>query len=146
MDHLATELIELVDHIAPQLERIAETDAGIKPSADDWSKKEIVGHLIDSAANNHHRFVRAQQAAELAFPAYEQEDWVLRQAYAASSWTHVVELWRYYNYHLAHLIRQIEPEHFETPCRVGAAEPVTLKYLVEDYLAHMKLHIKQLGL
>src|SRR5215831_2492954 len=69
-----------------------------------WSPKQILGHLIDSAANNHLRFVRAQLANDFTFPGYEQERWVDVQRYDSSSWTDLVQLWSYYNLHLLHLM------------------------------------------
>lgn len=39
-----------------------------------WSKKEILGHLIDSATNNHHRFVRVQFETNLKI-SYDQNKW-----------------------------------------------------------------------
>ena len=67
-------------HTLPQrLIEIPEAAATYKPDPDRWSKKEILGHLIDSASNNHQRFVRAQFTARLEFPEYEQKSWVKSQ-------------------------------------------------------------------
>ena len=107
---------------------------------------EILGHLIDSATNNHHWFVRALQVEGLVFPPYEQEDWVRLQDYNSTAWESLVELWRLYNYHLAHVIRRIPGDRLEVVCRIGPHEPVTLGYLVEDYVVHLKHHLRQLGL
>jgi hypothetical protein len=146
METFAAELVEVVKTVSQRLENVSEEEASVRPSANDWSKKEIVGHLIDSATNNHHRFIRAQQEDELVFPAYEQEEWVRLQEYITSSWEQLVSLWRLYNLHLAHIVRHISSEKLETVCRIGSNEPVTLRYLVEDYLVHMRQHVKQLGL
>jgi len=75
-----------------------------------WSPKEIVGHLIDSAANNHQRFVRAQFQDNLIFTGYEQQMWVSAQHYGEASWPSLVSLWKMYNLHLLHLISHI-PVH-----------------------------------
>ena len=144
MERIASELKRVVDTAALRFKTFAEADVITRPAPDEWSKKEILGHLIDSAANNHHRFVRAQQAEELAFPAYEQEDWVRLQDYSSASWESLVELWRLYNHHLAHVIEHIPGDRLETACTIGPHEPVTLGYLVEDYLAHLQRHLRQL--
>ena len=146
MEKIADALVNAVTSVAPVLAQVDEQDAAVRPAADAWSKKEVVGHLIDSAANNHQRFVRAQGVTSLDFPPYEQEAWVQRQDYAAAPWEALIELWRLYNLHLAHLIRKIPAAKLETICRIGANKPVTLGFLIEDYLAHLRLHLKQLGL
>jgi hypothetical protein len=146
MENVADELVELVTAVSQRLEKIREEEASARPSPNEWTKKEIVGHLIDSATNNHQRYVRAQLEDELVFPAYEQEEWVRVQVHNGSSWEQLVSLWRLYNLHLAHVVRQISSEKLETPCRIGSYETVTLGYLVEDYLVHTKQHVKQLGL
>ncbi len=115
-----------------------------KPAPDRWSIQEILGHLLDSAANNHHRFVRAQAVEKFDFPGYEQESWVSVQGYQDGSWLDLVALWRLYNLHLARVIRRIPEKQLETICRIGSYEPVTLGYLVQDYLVHMTHHLQQI--
>ena len=146
MESVAVELVEVVETVSQRLDKVSEEEASVRSSSSEWSKKEIVGHLIDSATNNHHRFVRAQQEDELVFPAYEQEEWVRLQEYISNSWEQLISLWRWYNLHLAHIVRHIPAEKLETVCRIGSNEPVTLGYLIEDYLVHMKQHLEQLGL
>lgn len=146
MDKFAAELVEIIETVSKKLKTISDAEAGLRPSSNQWSRKEIVGHLIDSAANNHHRFVRAQQEAELVFPPYAQEEWVKLQDHNANSWPRLVDLLRLYNIHLAHVIRCIPLDKHKAVCRIGSNKPVTLAYLVEDYLRHLKQHLKQLGL
>jgi len=143
-ERIASELKQVVDTAALRLRTLAEADVTAFPSPGEWSRKEILGHLIDSAANNHHRFVRAQQAEELAFPGYEQDDWVRLQGYSSAPWASLVELWRWYNHHLAHVIAHIPDDRLETICGIGSYEPVPLRYLVEDYLVHLRHHVRQL--
>ena len=145
MQNLAAALVERVDDVWRRLRMISESQASLRPAVDEWSKKEIVGHLIDSAANNHHRFIRAQQTAELAFPAYEQTVWVKLQAYNHCPWQPLIDFWRLYNLHLAHTIERIPDDKLDTVCKIGENAPVTLKFLVEDYLTHLNLHVRQLG-
>ncbi len=110
-----------------------------------WSKKQILGHLIDSALNNHQRFVRAQIAStELEFPGYQQDAWVSVQGYQLADWERLVDLWRAINLHLSHLIEHIPVNRLEVQCRIGGGEPVTLQYLAEDYLKHLEHHLEQL--
>ncbi|HXM36862.1 MAG TPA: DinB family protein [Pyrinomonadaceae bacterium] len=146
---------QTIDHASEQLLQISEEQSEIPRATGKWSPKEIVGHLIDSAANNHQRFVRAQFTDELVFPAYEQVDWVRVQRYQDRSWAQLVELWRHYNLHLAHVMSSI-PEETRTTSRarhnlhqlawqtVDQNEPVTLEYFMRDYVGHLQHHLDQI--
>jgi len=120
------------------------TRAGSKPKPDVWSVKEILGHLIDSASNNHQRFVRAQLSAELTIPDYEQNRWVSSQDYQSRPWGELIDLWVHYNHHLAHVIRRIPDAAAGVPCRLGKNEPITLTALVQHYLGHVRHHLEQI--
>lgn len=146
---------QAVETSAARLLLISEEESR-EPRADGkWSSKEIVGHLIDSAANNHARFVRAQFTDDLAFPGYEQEEWVRAQRYQEEPWPLLVQLWKAYNLHLLHVMSSA-PEHKLKQARarhnlhqiawqaVGENEPTTLEYLMRDYVGHMKNHLSQL--
>jgi hypothetical protein len=100
-----------------------------------------IGHLIDSAANNQHRFVRAQFVQELVFPKYEQNEWVRCQWYNDVEWQDLIDLWRRYNLHLAHVIRHAPADALTIRCVIGDYEPVTLQCLIEDYVVHLKHHL-----
>ena len=142
---VADELLRVIEASSEALIRLADSEAAHRPAAGKWSKKEILGHLIDSATNNHHRFVRAQQAEEFTFPKYEQEHWVSSQGYEERPWPELVELWRLYNRHLAHVIRRIPKEKLRVICKIGPDEAVSLGYLVEDYVVHLKHHLRQMN-
>ncbi len=145
MAQIADELIQTVETTIGKLRSISETEAGVKPAANRWSKKEVIGHLIDSASNNHQRFVRAQLAAELVSPSYEQEKWVSIQDYNSTSWPDLIELWRLYNRHLAHAISRIPAEKLQVICKIGPNQPVSLGHVVDDYLRHIKHHLGKIG-
>lgn len=115
-----------------------------RPRPDAWSVKEIVGHLVDSAANNHQRFVRAQGGGDFTFPGYEQEHWVRSQDYQTHPWDDLIDLWALYNRHLAHVMRRIPAAALGVPCRIGDDVSVTLGYLLEDYVVHMRHHLRQI--
>jgi hypothetical protein len=146
MQHVAEALSTIVAQAFDQLACISEENASRRPGPREWSKKEIIGHLIDSAANNHQRFIRAQQQAVLDFPPYDQEIWVELNGYQELSWHDLLGFWKRYNRQLGHIIERIPPEKLSTICRVGPNPPVTLQYLIEDYVAHMRHHFKQLEL
>ena len=134
---------------------IADADAGVAPTPGKWSPKEVIGHLIDSASNNHGRFVRAQMSDEMVFQGYDQDAWVNLQHYNARPWAELVSLWRAYNMHIAAIVANISPEMLslqrtvhnldEIAWRtVPRDQPVTLESFIRDYLAHMKHHLAQI--
>lgn len=139
-----------------RLQAISAEESARQSSPDKWSIKQVLGHLIDSAANNHQRFVRAQFTDDLIFPGYEQEKWVDAQKYNDESWPDMVQLWHFYNLHLLHVISGIT-ESALTRARIHhnldeiALHPVdkndktTLDYFVRDYLVHMKHHLDQIN-
>ncbi|MEP6919817.1 MAG: DinB family protein [bacterium] len=134
---------------------ISEEQSATARAAGKWSPKQIIGHLIDSAANNHQRFVRAQLSDELAFSGYQQEEWVRVQGYDSEPWQQLVQLWKSYNLHLLHVM-SLSSEEARTKPRVkhnldeigwntvSKTEPVTLEYFMRDYVAHMKNHLRQI--
>ena len=144
MHALADDLVAVVEAAVARLRAIGDDSAAGRARPDAWSIKEIVGHLIDSAANNHQRFVRAQQTDELVFPEYDQDAWVRLQQYQARPWSGLIEFWAVYNRHLSDTIRAIPEDALGVTCRIGASEPVTLRALVEDYLVHLRHHLAQI--
>lgn len=141
---LADDFTRVVDRAASELRTIDDERAGLKKKPDVWSVKEILGHLIDSASNNHQRFVRAQLASEFTFPDYEQNRWVASQDYQTRPWSELVDLWLLYNHHLAHVIGRIPEAAGNVRCRLGTNEPITLTALVQHYLDHVRHHLEQI--
>ena len=117
-----------------------------RPSENDWSIKEITGHLIDSASNNHQRFVRLQLSAHLTFPDYGQDNihWVRIQNYQDRTWDELLALWRHYNIQLAYIIRSVDPSCLSNVWQLNAQKRVTLYELMTDYLRHLEAHLDQI--
>lgn len=139
---MQTRLREIVEGAASKLASVSEEVASHKPAPNKWSAKEILGHLIDSACNNHARFVRVGLEDNLTFPGYVQDEWVRLQAYQERPWNQVLSLWKFYNLHLAHVIEHLPEASLEHHFTVGTLT-VTLKFLAEDYVAHLEHHLKQ---
>lgn len=132
---------------------VEDKDTAIKPAPDKWSAKEILGHLIDSASNNHGRFVRAQFERNLKIESYAQNEWVEAQDYQHQEWQDLLIMWRQFNLLLSNLMFNTSPALREQVIELGAFEPSspslketpnTLGYLMEDYVAHLKHHLGQI--
>jgi hypothetical protein len=143
LQDVAADLGDILRESIPALEAISEADSLRLRGAGSWSRKQIVGHLIDSALNNLHRFVRAQQAEELVFPGYDQRQWVDAGRYAERRWRDLVGLWSALNAQVAHVIAGIAPERLGTPCRIGDGPPVSLEFVARDYVKHLRHHLEQ---
>jgi hypothetical protein len=141
---LANSLRQTVDLELRHLNQITDTHAAFEPHAGHaWSAKQELGHLIDSATNNHVRFVQAATAVAfpVAFTEYPQNAWVVLHAYEAMAWTGIVDFWSQYNYFLADLIAKIPAPALEHTCTIGTETPITLRFLIEDYLVHLQHHL-----
>ncbi len=140
----ADELRKTIRDALPGLSAITDASSAAKSSPAQWSKKEILGHLIDSASNNHQRFVRSQLVNPLRLEGYEQELWVAAEQYQKESWVELVTLWRAYNLHLAHLIGSVPDDKLGNTIQLGQGGPVTLEFVMKDYLRHLKHHLDQI--
>lgn len=144
MSTSAEDLNGVVSDTLPKLRALSEEEVTRSRGAGKWVKKEILGHLIDSAVNNHQRFVRAQMSDRLVWPGYEQDGWVAVQRYRERSWADIVSLWEQMNLHLAHVMVAIPREHLSRKCVIGDHEPVTLDWLMGDYVRHLRHHLDQI--
>ena len=139
----------------PHLRAITDADSARRPAPGKWSPREIIGHLIDSASNNHQRFVRTALQDEMIFAGYDQEAWVDLQRYQDTAWAELLTLWSAFNSHLATVMAAVPTE---ARMRVRArhnldeiashppprAELATLDYFMNDYVAHLEQHLRQL--
>jgi hypothetical protein len=137
------ELRVLLREFPRELELISDREAGRPRSGGGWSRKELLGHLIDSATVNHQRFVRAQIESGFSL-LYEQNQWVDLQRYRERPWHDLIDLWTALNRHLLYAIEAVPEEKFENLCGQGDDEPWTLAYRIPDYLTHMRHHIEQI--
>jgi hypothetical protein len=139
--------IENTVHVAYQrLISLPDETIEMRPNPGDWSVKEIVGHLIDSASNNHQRFVRLQVADGLVLSDYSQDNdtWVSIQSYQEAPWDELLALWRHFNLHLARVIRTVNEECIDYIWVVDEDTSITLGELMIDYLRHLKDHFQQI--
>jgi hypothetical protein len=144
MKELSEEIINVVHFAEEKLRTVSEADSAKPALKGGWSRKQVIGHLIDSASNNHQRFVRASLQGSLEFPGYDQDGCVRVQAVQEAPWPLLIGLWTNYNLYLAHVIAHLPPEKLTAVCKIGGDGPVTLKFLAEDYLRHLLHHLGQI--
>ena len=139
---------------SPRLAAISDADAAKSPAAEKWSHKQIIGHLIDSASNNHQRFVRANFTDDLIFPGYDQERWVALGHYADAPWDSLLSLWREFNLQIARVMEATPSDVKSMPRSrhnlhqlawraVAEDQPATLGYFMSDYVDHLEHHLAQ---
>lgn len=133
----------LLEHIPQRLRAIDEEEFCRKESPGKWSKKEILGHLTDSATNNHHRFIRACYEHNPLI-VYEQDEWNRLSFHQTMSSSHVVNFWELYNRHLLHILVFMEEKNLSRTCLTNGTEPKTVEWLVNDYVRHLEHHLKQI--
>lgn len=143
MKETAQYLRKTVEGVLPSLRVISNDTAAFKPNPSKWSKKEILGHLIDSACNNQQKFVRAMAEPHVDFVGYAQDFWVAEQKYQKAEWRDVVIFWVTYNFHIAHIIENVNPNYLNNTISINGSEPFTLKFIMTDYVEHVKHHLKQ---
>ena len=142
MIHIANALQTTVEAALPRLHGLTDRQAMRDRGAGKWTVKEILGHLIDSAANNHQRFVRARGSDPLVFPGYDQDAWVAAHGYRTRSWSELVDIWVAYNAQIAQVISSTPAGMRAVQCRIGDNEAVTLEWLMQDYVRHMEHHLR----
>lgn len=141
---IATDLGRAVAQAKPMLEKLTNADTSLRPAPDKWSRKEILGHLMDSASNNHQRFVRAALQGELKFPGYDQERLVELQHFHEIDWSFLVDFWAAYNRFLAHVINSLPEKAASISCEIGGHAAVALAWIAQDYVEHLKHHLNQI--
>lgn len=140
MVSIAAELEAIVDKHMPALERIPDSKFDYKPSLAKWSKKEILGHLIDSAQNNIRRFIVAQYEEQPKI-VYNQDKWVAITNYQHYSNTDLILLWQLLNKHICHMLKSMTPEMEER--KIQTEELHTVRWLAQDYIRHLLHHLHQ---
>ncbi len=109
---------------------------------DTWSLKEIIGHLIDSASNNHQRFIRLQIVDQLIFPDYGKDNlkWVELGHYNDMDFADVILAWKHYNLLIGKIIEGVDASRLSNYWKTDGKE-IKLSELMEDYVVHLKGHL-----
>jgi hypothetical protein len=133
----------LCETVPALLHMISDSHFSHKPAPGKWSKKEILGHLIDSATNNHHRFIRAQ-FENAPIITYEQNKWNEFGYYQQMPIDQLIQFWTSYNRQLLALLKLIPPANLKKECNTGGLNNVTIEWLFNDYVSHLEHHLGQI--
>ncbi len=137
------ELLQIVpDHLA----KLSKDGVEGKASPTAWSRREELGHLLDSAANNHQRIVRAQLEENPAMPGYEQNRWIVVNGYQSRDWDELIDTWRALNRQLMAAAESVPASGWSRTLSVAGAQPVTLEFVFDDYIEHMVHHLRHIGI
>ena len=143
------ELLLLVSKWEPKLLALPNEILLSRKNIQGRTIKQIVGHMVDSASNNTHRIIHLQyQPSPLIFPDYatlgNNDRWIAIQNYQSENWPELVQLWKYSNLHIAHVIQNVNVEKLENVWITALNKRVTLKEMILDYLSHVRLHLNEI--
>jgi hypothetical protein len=143
---ITNKIAELTEIWVPILEKLSDDVYKNKRNWQNRSIIQVVGHMIDSASNNHQRIVRLQYNKQLVFPDYRQNNdlWIAVQDYQHADWQNIIQLWKFYNLHIIHIIRAMDLNKLENYWNDFEGTKITLEQTVEGYLWHLELHLKEI--
>jgi hypothetical protein len=143
MQNISEELSRTISESAEAMKKLSPSGWDYRRGPGKWTRKQILGHLVDSAANNHQRFVRVQ-FEDTPFIRYDGDNWVAVQDYLNEPAEILIDVWLSYNRHLAYIITKIPENKLGNLCNVGKEEPFPIEWIIKDYLRHMKHHLEQI--
>ena len=144
MESLVT-LREVIARLPARLQALPSARVEHKAAPHSWSPKEELGHLLDSAANNHQRIVRTQLEERPAMAGYDGDEWVALHRYQQRDWETLIELWVALNRQLLAAAEALPDSAWSRTCTIADSSPLTLKFVFEDYIRHMLQHLRHIG-
>ena len=142
-------LLTLIEEWEPKLTSLSDEVISERRNSQNRTIKQIVGHMIDSASNNTHRMVHLQyQPSPLVYPDYanfgNNDRWIAIQNYQEEKWNDLIQLWKYSNLHIVHVMRNVNIDKLENEWITALNKPVSLKAMILDYLGHFELHLGEI--
>lgn len=142
-------ILQLLEEWEPRLLALPEEVISEPKNSQNRSIRQILGHLVDSASNNTHRIIHLQYRENpMSFPNYatngNNDRWIAIQDYQHENWQNLIQLWKYMNLHLVHIIRNIDQGKLENQWQSGDAQLISLRQNIEGYLPHFELHLREM--
>ena len=144
-----TRMLELIAAWEPRLSALSEDVVSNRRNSQNRNIKQILGHMVDSATNNTHRIIHLQyQGNPLIFPDYaalgNNDRWIAIQNYQTENWSDLVQLWKYSNRHIIHVINNVNPDKLDNIWLSALDEEVSLRNMINGYLSHFELHLNEI--
>ena len=148
-NHNNQELLTLVDEWESKLLKLPQEIISNRRNSQNRTIKQIMGHMIDSASNNTHRIIHLQyQPSPLIFPDYanlgNNDRWIAIQNYQDENWNVIVQLWKYSNIHITHIIKNVNIDKLDNEWITALNKKVSLRSMIIDYLRHFKVHLAEI--
>ena len=145
MKNTAKELSKITDEFSIKINNIPDELFSAKPNPTKWSKKEVLGHLIDSASNNLRRFICGQYE-ETPKIIYQQDFWVTANNYQNIEKENVIQLWKLLNRQICEVLLTMSEQNGNLMCDTGRdkVQLHSIDWLAEDYVKHLKHHLNQI--
>jgi hypothetical protein len=142
-------VLSLIQEWEPRLLALSKDIITERRNTQNRTIKQIVGHMIDSASNNTHRIVHLQyQESPLRFPNYatngNNDRWIAIQNYQDEDWKSMINLWKYSNWHIVHVIKNVDSSKLDNQWYYSEERLISLKASIIDYLRHFKLHLDEI--
>ncbi|MEA5401914.1 DinB family protein [Arcicella sp. DC2W] len=150
MEEIVAQLSNRISTVEQYFSERSEADLSAKASPEKWSKKEVLGHLIDSAQSNIRRMVVGQYQ-ENAHIIYRQNEWVKAADYQHYDTKDLIQMWVLLNKHFCRILLNLPKENYQTITNWGnettpmlGQDLVTLEFVAKDYVRHLDHHLKQI--
>jgi len=142
-------ILDLLEVWEPLLLSLPEETISERTNSQNRSIRQILGHLVDSASNNSHRIIHLQYRENpCSFPNYatngNNDRWIAIQNFQHENWQNLVQLWKYANLHLVHVIRNVDQEKLGNQWQSSETELISLRENIEGYLPHFELHLREM--
>lgn len=152
MQNVINQLNSRISLVNSFISALSEEELQAKLNANSWSKKEILGHLVDSAQSNIRRMVVGQYQ-ENAHIIYHQNEWVKAADYQNYNSNDLLNFWILLNKHFCQILKNLPLGNYQTITNWGSATTpmlqqdfVTLEFVANDYIRHLDHHLKQMGM
>lgn len=139
------QLRALIDHVPARLKALSSTQIEQKAKLESWSAKQELGHLVDSAAQDHQHIVRTQLEEHPAMPDYHGDLWVSLHRYQERDWKELVDVWTALNRQLLAVAEALPDSGWSRSCTIGDSKPLTARFVFDDYVAHQSGHLRHIG-
>ncbi len=140
------EIKKIIDEWEDRLPALPEEIITQRRNHQNRTVKQLLGHLIDSASNNHQRMIRLQYNDNLIFPDYTQDNdrWIAIQDYQHADWINLIGLWKSFNLHLIHLIESVDKSKLNNYWTDFEGNKTTLVDMIKGYPWHLNLHMNDI--